>query len=150
MAAGSNGLRLELNRALPAPAARVFAAFTDPNELARWWGPKGFSIPSVQFDPHPGESYRIEMQPPEGDPFYLAGEFRAVHPPTRLAFTFRWEDPDPDDTETLVDLVFRDVGESTEVAFTQGPFQTDARRALHRDGWTDSFNKLDELLATQT
>jgi uncharacterized protein YndB with AHSA1/START domain len=134
-----------MNRALPAVPSRVFEAFTDPNELARWWGPEGFSIPSLEFEPLVGQSYRIEMQPPEGDAFYLAGEFSSVDPPTRLAFTFRWEDPDPDDAETLVDLSFRDLGESTQVVLTQGPFKTEARRALHRDGWTDSLDRLEAL-----
>jgi uncharacterized protein YndB with AHSA1/START domain len=87
------------------------------------------------------------MQPPEGEPFYLAGVFREVDPPARLAYTFAWEDPDPDDVETLVDLSFRDRGGSTEVTLTQGPFKTEARCALHRDGWTDSFNKLEALIA---
>ena len=146
MAARSDGLTLEMNRALPAAPSRVFEAFTDPNELARWWGPEDFSVPSLDFDPRPGQSYRIEMRPPEGDAFYLTGEFRVVDPPSRLAYTFRWEDPDPDDVETLVDLSFRDLGESTQVVLTQGPFKTEARRALHRDGWTDSFNKLEALM----
>ncbi len=87
------------------------------------------------------------MQPPEGDPFFLTGEFHKVYPPSRLAYTFRWEDPDPDDVETLVDLSFRDLGESTEVVFAQGLFKTEARRALHRNGWTDGFNKVEELLS---
>ena len=87
------------------------------------------------------------MQPPEGDRFYLAGEFRELDPPARLAYTFVWEDPAPDDVETVVGLSFRDLGEATEVALTQGPFKTEARRALHRDGWTDSFDKLERLIS---
>ena len=93
-----------------------------------WWGPAGFTIPSLEFDPRVGDSYRIEMQPPEGDHFYLTGEFREFAPPARLVYTFIYEDPDPDDVETLVDLSFRDLGESTEVAFTQGPFKTEFYR----------------------
>jgi uncharacterized protein YndB with AHSA1/START domain len=143
VATRSNGLTLEMNRALAAASSLLFEAFTDPSELARWWGPEGFSTPDLEFEPRVGESYRIEMQPPEGDPFHLTGEFRVVDPPSRLAFTFRWEDPDPDDVETLVDLSFRDFGESTQVVLTQGLFKTEARRALHRGGWTDSFNKLE-------
>jgi uncharacterized protein YndB with AHSA1/START domain len=145
----SDGLTLEIDRTLPAAPALVFAAFADPNRLARWWGPAGFSTPSLDFDPRAGSSYRIEMQPPAGDAFYLAGEFRVVDPPTRLAFTFRWEDPDPDDVETAVDLSFRDLGQSTAVVLTQGPFKTEARRALHRDGWTESFHKLEALLSAR-
>ena len=55
--------------------------------------------------------------------------------------------PDPDDVTTLADLSFRDLGGSTEVHLTQGPFKTEARRALHRDGWTDSFDKLEQLIS---
>jgi uncharacterized protein YndB with AHSA1/START domain len=145
----SDELVLEMARVLPGPPAAVFAAFSDPNELAKWWGPEGFTVPSLEFRPRVGETYRIEMQPPEGDPFYLAGAFREVDPPARLAFSFIWEEPDEDDVETPVTLSFRDLGESTEVALTQGPFKTDARRTLHRDGWTDSFDKLERLISTQ-
>jgi uncharacterized protein YndB with AHSA1/START domain len=150
MARHPDALTLEIARTLPAAPSLAFGAFTDPDQLRRWWGPEGFTIPSLEFDPRVGASYRIEMQPPEGEAFYLAGEFREVDPPTRLAYTFRWEDPDPDDVETMVELSFRDLGESTEVAFAQGPFKTEARRALHRDGWTDSFNKLEDQLSSQS
>jgi uncharacterized protein YndB with AHSA1/START domain len=149
MAARSDELTLEMNRVLAAVPSVVFGAFSDSSELAKWWGPEGFTTLSLEFQPRVGDSYRIEMQPPEGEAFYLTGEFREVDPPARLAFTFVWEDPDPDDVETLVVLSFRDLGESTEVAFTQGPFKTEARRALHRDGWTDSFDKLERLISAQ-
>jgi uncharacterized protein YndB with AHSA1/START domain len=138
---------LELTRLVSAPTSVVFQAFSDANELTRWWGPKGFTTPSLDFEPRVGGSYRIEMQPPEGDRFHLTGEFLDVDAPARLAYTFVWEPPDPDDVETRVDLTFRDLGDSTEVALTQGPFKTEERRALHRDGWTDSFEKLERLAA---
>jgi uncharacterized protein YndB with AHSA1/START domain len=143
------GLMLEMTRMLPATPSVVFRLFDDASELAKWWGPNGFTTPRLDFDPRVGESYRIEMQPPEGDRFHLTGEFREVDPPVRLAYTFVWEPPDPDDVETRVGLTFRDLGSATEVAFTQGPFKTEDRRALHRDGWTDGFDKLERLVAAQ-
>ena len=147
--ARSDELTLEMKRVFTAVPSVVFEAFSDSSELAKWWGPQGFTAPSLEFHPRVGETYRVEMQPPEGDPFYLTGEFREVDPPARLAYTFVWEEPDPDDVETLVGLSFRDLGESTEVALTQGPFKTEARRALHRDGWTDCFDKLERLIFPQ-
>jgi uncharacterized protein YndB with AHSA1/START domain len=147
MAGRPGELTLELTRALPAGRPAVFAAFSDARELAKWWGPKGFTTPSLEFEPRVGEGYRIEMQPPAGDRFHLTGEFRDVDPPARLAYTFVWEEPDPDDVENLVDLSFRELGESTEVALVQGPFKTEARRALHRDGWTDGFDKLERVMS---
>ena len=69
------------------------------------------------------------MKPPEGNAFFLQGEFRQVAPPSGLAYTFRWEDPDPDDQETVVTLSLTDLGGKTGVALDQGPFATDARLA---------------------
>ena len=145
MAVGSGDLVLELERVFPAGLQDVFRALSEADELPKWWGPEGFTIPNAEFEPEVGRAYRIEMQPPEGDSFYLAGEFREVDPPAKLAYTFIWEDPDPDDVENLVRLSIRSLGERTEVALDQAPFKTEARRALHRDGWTDSFNKLEQL-----
>jgi uncharacterized protein YndB with AHSA1/START domain len=144
----SEGLVLELTRVMPADRETIFAAFTDPGELVQWWGPEGFSIPSADFDPRPGSEYCIEMQPPEGESFFLRGEVREVDPPGRLAYTFVWDPPDADDVETLVELEFMAQGDSTEVTFRQGEFKNDARVDLHRDGWTDTFNKLERYLRT--
>jgi uncharacterized protein YndB with AHSA1/START domain len=147
---GSDELVLEMTRVLPAPRPVVFAAFRDPERLAQWWGPEGFTVPSVDFSTITGEAYRIEMQPPEGEPFFLHGVFRTVHPPARLSFTFIWEPSDPDDVETLVDLSFEERDQTTEVALWQGEFRNDARLALHRDGWGEAFEKLERLLRTGT
>jgi uncharacterized protein YndB with AHSA1/START domain len=146
MESSTGELMLEIERVVPAARPVVFEAFTEPEVLARWWGPEGFTIPRLQFEPRAGEAYRIEMQPPEGDAFHLIGEFRDVDPPARLGFTFIWAEPDPDDVETLAELTFRDRGDETEVALRQGPFKTEARRELHRGGWSDSFDKLARVI----
>jgi uncharacterized protein YndB with AHSA1/START domain len=145
MTAG-DGLVLRLTRILPAPRATVYRALSDPGELAKWWGPRGFTAPSVEFDPRGGSGYRIAMQPPNGDLFHLSGEFREVDPPARLAFTFRWDPPDPDDRQTVVTLSLQDRGEWTELRLTQGEFATDERLALHQAGWTESLERLEQVL----
>lgn len=89
------------------------------------------------------------MQPPEGDLFYLVGEFLEVDPPARLSYTFRWEDPDPEDRETVVTLSLRDIGGMwAELAVSQGYFATERRQALHEEGWTQSLDKLEELMSS--
>jgi len=142
-------LTLHLERVLPAPRSLVFTAHAEPVELAKWWGPKGFTAPGVEVDLRVGGSYRIAMQPPSGELFYLSGEFREVDPPTRLTYTFRWEDPDPSDRETLVTLTLGDLGESTQLIVDQGIFATEARRALHEQGWTEALDRLQELISSQ-
>ena len=145
-AATSDGLTLRLQRVLPAPRPQVFTMHADPDQLARWWGPTGFTAPSIELDLRVGGAYRIAMQPPDGDRFILAGAFRRVDPPAHLAYTFRWEPPDADDRETVVTISLRDLGNATELSIEQGPFATEARRALHVQGWTETLDRLHELI----
>jgi uncharacterized protein YndB with AHSA1/START domain len=86
------------------------------------------------------------MQPPDGDLFCLAGEFLEIESPRRLVYTFRWEEPDPDDRETVVSLSLRNRTDATEVSLSQGEFATEARLALHRSGWMDSLDSLGGLV----
>ena len=146
----NEGLVLLLDRELKAPRSAVYRALTDPEELAKWWGPRDFTTPSVEFAPRVGDGYRIAMQPPDGELFHLSGEFQEVNPPSRLAYTFRWDPPDPDDRETLVTLSLEDLGEVTEVHLIQGEFTTEERRALHEEGWSDSFVRLERMLGERT
>jgi uncharacterized protein YndB with AHSA1/START domain len=136
-----------MTRLLDAPCEVVYRALTDPDQVAEWWGPAGFTSPGVESDLRVGGRYRIAMQPPEGELFYLSGEFREVDPPARLAYTFAWEDPHPDDRETLVTLTLEERGESTELVMDQGTFATEERLALHDQGWTDTLERLEGFLA---
>jgi uncharacterized protein YndB with AHSA1/START domain len=138
---------LRLEKILAAPPERAFAACVDPDVLAEWWGPAGFTIPSVRLEARAGGRYRITMQPPEGDAFHLRGEFREVEAPRRLSYTFVWEEPDPDDQETVVTLRFEPDGPGTRVTLDQGPFKTEARYELHRQGWTETLERLERALA---
>jgi len=142
------GLVLHLRRVLAAPRQRVFQAFTEPAELAAWWGPRGFTIPAIELDLRVGGRYRFTMQPPGAEAFHLSGEFLEIDPPRQLSYTFRWDEPDPDDRTTVARLSLQDSGDATEVALIQGDFATEARLALHRDGWSDSLDKLKEFLGS--
>jgi uncharacterized protein YndB with AHSA1/START domain len=146
MDAAPTDLVLTLECLLPASPSRVFAALTEPHELAQWWGPHGFTIPDVQLDLNVSGLYRFAMQPPEGELFHLTGEFLEIDPPSRLVYTFRWEEPDPDDRETVVWLTIEPAGETTKVSLWQGTFATEERLELHRGGWTESFEKLQAFL----
>ena len=140
-------LTVKVSGIVQASPQRVFDAMTDPEQVAEWWGPEGFTCPAVSIDPRVGGAYRIAMQPPEGELFHLAGEYLEVEPPFRLVYTFRWEPPDPDDRETVARLVLHERGGATEVELTQGSFATEARRELHKAGWTDSLARLASHLA---
>jgi uncharacterized protein YndB with AHSA1/START domain len=137
-----SGLLLQLICALDAPCERIFSLMTEPVELAKWWGPQGFTTPETELDLRVGGGYRFSMKPPDGDPFHLSGEFLEIEWPSRLVYTFRWEEPTPDDRVTVVSLSLDALGDATEVSLSQGWFATEERLALHRSGWTESFEKL--------
>jgi uncharacterized protein YndB with AHSA1/START domain len=149
MTGRSGRLVLELACVLDAPRERVFGLLTERAELTRWWGPHGFTVPDARIDLRIGGGYRLTMQPPDGEAFHLSGEFVEIDPPIRLVYTFRWDEPDPDDRETTVELSIVEAGDGTQLLLRQGEFATPARLALHRDGWSDSFEKLRALTGAE-
>ena len=147
MSGGSAPLVLELRWTFAAPRKRMFTALTDPADLVKWWGPAGFTTPEIELDLSVGGGYRFGMQPPDGELFHLVGEFLEIDPPRRLAYTFCWEEPDPDDRETVVRVSLLDVAaEVTGLSLSQGTFATQARWALHQSGWKDSLERLSQLV----
>ncbi len=138
---------LRLERILPVARDRVLSAFVEPTQLSNWWGPADFTVPQADLDVREGGRYRIEMRPPEGEPFWVFGEYREVEPPGRLVYTFEWDPPTPDDQLTLVRLAFLPVDEETHLVVEHGPFKTDERYELHEAGWRDTLDRLGAWLA---
>lgn len=154
---GAPRLILTLARTLPAPRELAFRALVEPGLVRQWWGPHGFTVPTLDSDPRPGGSYRFAMQPPAGEPFHVVGEFLEVEPPVLLTATFRWEPPDPDDHPTTVRIELHEVSADADTAepevrpltvlrLRHGDFLTEERLALHRDGWLQSLERLARLL----
>ena len=73
-------------RTFSAPRERVFQAFTDPAQLARWWGPQGFTNTIHQFDLRPGGAWRLTMRAPNGAEFANYSTFLEIAPPERIVF----------------------------------------------------------------
>lgn len=146
MARKLKGLNVELTCAVEATRERVFEALSEPSQVAAWWGPHGFTTPDAVINLNVGGGYRFTMQPPEGEPFHLSGEFLEISPPSSLVYTFRWEEPDPDDVETTVRVTLAKADGGTLLSVAQGTFATEARLELHRGGWTDSLERLREFV----
>lgn len=65
---------------------RLFEAFRDPSQLARWWGPEGFTNTFAEFDLRPGGFWRFTMIGPDGAEYPNTNVFTEVDPPSRIAF----------------------------------------------------------------
>jgi uncharacterized protein YndB with AHSA1/START domain len=138
---------LRLTRTFAAPREKVFRAWTDPEELKKWWGPPGYATPSAEVDLRAGGKYRLGMRKlPDGPVFYLAGTYQEVRAPERLVYTWRWE-AEPEYGETLVTVEFHDRGGTTELILSHELFPNEKMRDEHGRGWGGCFGKLASVLA---
>ena len=81
------GHKVVITREFDAPRDIVFQAWTDPQQLAQWWGPRGFTNPVCDWHPLPGRAIYVVMRAPNGAEYPMGGEFREVVSPERLVFT---------------------------------------------------------------
>ena len=138
---------LTLRRTYAASRERVFRAWTDPEEIKRWWGPPGTATPDAEVDLKPGGKYRFTMRSlPDGEPYFLVGTYREVIPPERLVYTWTWEGTSMEVKDSLVTVQFHDRGGSTEVVVTHELLPSDAARERHTKGWTGCFDRLQAFL----
>lgn len=73
-------------RKFAAPRERVFRAFSDPDQLARWWGPNGFTNTIDEFDFRPEGAWRLTMHGPDGADYLNESVFLEVVPPERVVY----------------------------------------------------------------
>jgi uncharacterized protein YndB with AHSA1/START domain len=143
-----NDRELVLTRLMHAPRELVFAAFTDPQQLRRWWGPKDYPATHVEMDVRVGGRWRNCLTATaDGRELWQHGVFREVSPPSHLAFTFVWEEEGERGLETLVTITLVDEGGETRLTLRQTPFHSIAERDGHGGGWSSSFDRLNEFLA---
>lgn len=94
----------QITQALRAPAAKVFAAYTDPKQVPQWWGsPKG-ALTVDRMDVRPGGGYRFLQRKPDGSTMASLGSYLEVKPVTRLVYTFQVEGQPGAPVVTSVDL----------------------------------------------
>ncbi|ASY60344.1 MULTISPECIES: SRPBCC family protein [Sinorhizobium] len=134
-------IALTITRVLAAPRDIVFKVWTTPEHLARWWGPKDFTVPSMTADFREGGAWRSCIRSAEGQDYWAQGTYREIVPPSRLVFTFTWEEEDAIDT--LITVTFEEVAGGTRLTFQQAPFATVESRDSHAEGWGECMDRLD-------
>ena len=137
---------LELRRTYSVPRERVFRAWTDPEQVKKWFGPQGCTCPEAELDLRPGGRYRFVLEEPDGR-HVVVGKYVEISAPERLVFTWKWEHGPQDSPETLVTVEFMPKGDGTEMVLTHERFPAADVRDLHNEGWTSSLKCLDEALA---
>jgi len=144
----TNDEGISITRIFDAPREAVWAAWTDPEQVASWSGPRGFEITSNHADLRPGGAWRMAMRSDERGELWQHGVFREVVRPELLVFTTAWEQPDETpEHEMVVTIRFAELDGKTEMTFHQTSFTSEQSRDSHIDGWTQCLDKLGEHLA---
>jgi uncharacterized protein YndB with AHSA1/START domain len=141
----STGHDLTIERTFAAPAERVFDAFTSEEVMRRWWhaGPDWVTA-TASVDLRVGGEVRVVMGE-QGTEHGGGGVYTEIEPPSRLAFTWTWDD-DPDHVEQLIVIDFEESDGETMVRFShQNLWSADAVRS-HTEGWNLALDNLEREL----
>ena len=155
-----------ITRTFSAPRSRVWSAWTTPEALAQWFGPKGSSGEILAFDLRPGGEWRGRMDAPDGTAMYSKFVFQEIDPMSRLVWVHGFADAAGNrirapfaqqfPLEMLTTVLFADDGDGTKVDFSWTPLNATPEEeaffasmtASMSGGWTGSFAQLDEFLAS--
>lgn len=141
---------LVITRVIDAPRGLVFKTWTQPEHIARWWGPRGFTTIHCEMDVRVGGAYRFGMRSPQGTEHWKRGVYREIVEPDRIVFTFAWENADGTlGHELLTTVTFDEQGAWTRLTLRQAPFETTERRDDHGQGWTSTMERFAEYVTTQ-
>jgi uncharacterized protein YndB with AHSA1/START domain len=136
-----------ITRLFDAPRERVFAAWTQAQHLAGWFGPKGFTVPSCEADARPGGVFRLCVRSPQGKDYWVRGEYRAVVAPEHLLIACTADDENGvARLEETIDVRFIEQRGRTEVRLlatargvsTQAAPMLEAMPAV----WAQTFTRL--------
>ena len=129
-----------ITRTFDAPRERVFEAWTEPKQMAQWWGPQGCTVPVCELDLRPGGRIHIVIRSPQGD-FPIVGEYVEIVRPSRIVMR-----RDRKRTTVLFDEHFGKTT-LTLVQTFETPAEAEAElKSGAVQGWAGTFEKLDALL----
>ncbi|MCW2799335.1 MAG: hypothetical protein JWQ70_807 [Aeromicrobium sp.] len=144
---------VNISRYFDASPALIYRAFTDPEQLAQWFGPLVFSVPldTVSVDARPGGHWRMTMVGKD-DPSWRAPIdttfTEVVENQLLVGYEVAHGVPGLEDgTRLTLSIEFIPEGEGTRLELRQGPLPEETRE-MSAVGWAQSFHKLDALLAT--
>ena len=131
--------------------SRLFAAWTQPQQLVMWFGPDEFTVESAEIDLRVGGAYRITIVSPDGGVTCHFGEYVEVDRPRDLVFTWVLADQDcagsrGQAAQTLVSLRFTATADGTELELVHERLPTEVARQGHESGWVASLQALSNFV----
>lgn len=126
---------------------RLWRAWTDPEQLVRWFGPDHAPASNVVADVRPGGAWRACLDAKEnGGSLWVSGHFEEVVANTRLVFSFRWEGDEHEDgpgvdTWVTVEFIKLDPKRTRLVLIQTGLVSTQSAEG-HTEGWSSCLERL--------
>jgi uncharacterized protein YndB with AHSA1/START domain len=135
---------LTISRRYGTPPAKIFAAWTDPKKLSRWFCPIACTPVLTETDARVGGRYRIVVRAESGEEHDVSGTFREVVADRKLVFTWAWRSTP--ERESLVTVEIEPDGEGTLLTLTHEHFFDEAARDRHQAGWGPILDRIGEVL----
>jgi uncharacterized protein YndB with AHSA1/START domain len=139
------GKTVVITRVLDVPRRRVFETWSKPEHLARWWGPKGFTLPGCEMDFRPGGAYRFVMRGPDGKDYPFHGVYREIVEAERIVFTAIIDNAPGNELVTTV--TFAEEGGKTRLTVEQ-TVPTEPYARGQKQGWTESLECLADYVSS--
>jgi glutathione S-transferase len=136
----SEEITLVVRRTIRATAKELFAAWTEPDQLRKWWGPRPVVCADAEVDLRVGGTYRIANRLPDGTLLWIFGEFEVIDPPSRLVYT--WRIGPRSHMPERVSVQFDQYGDVTEVTVTHQRIPDAGTSAQHEQGWIGCLDGL--------
>jgi len=140
-------LSLEIRRFILASRDRVYAAWTDPAQLKKWFGPENVKTRNLIADARVGGQFRWDLTDPEGKELTISGEYLELQPGRRIAFTWRLEEDEDWKNHSIVTVEFFDCEGGTELCLTHEKLPNEASRDEHTQGWNSVLDKMENFLS---
>jgi glutathione S-transferase len=129
--------KLRVTRLIKAPRERVFAAWTTPADVLKWFSPETCRVLAADIDLRTGGKYHFRVQSETFGEVDLRGDYREVRRPSKLFCTWKWSgNPKLEFGESQVTVDFLDRGGSTEVQITHECLPSEEIKEDHKQGWT--------------
>ncbi|HSD93063.1 MAG TPA: SRPBCC domain-containing protein [Methyloceanibacter sp.] len=162
---GTKPFEFVISRTFNAPVTRVWRAWTDPDELLHWWGPKGFTIASTKVDLKPGGTFHYLLKSPQGQEMWGRFLYREIVPRKRLVYINSFSDPEggiarhpmaPDwPLQLFSTIIFEEKDGKTTVTIHWIPYEAsdletetfEKGKDSMQAGWTGTLDRLDSYLA---
>jgi len=153
--------RMVITRIFIAPRELVWKAWTDPQYVMQWWGPKGFTAPVCKIDFRVGGKFLCCMRSPDGQEFWNAGEYHEIVPYERIVSSMYFSDSEGNKIEAAqlgIDheaiegahdvTLFEDLGKGqTKLTFIGNEPMQSAKDSGQLEGWNQILDKIAEVVA---